>query len=173
MADQLHVHVLHAVKMVWQPISFTNRLTHQSTSTPPPPTNGAISCAEAQSEANTLSGRKGNVVASHAAVARSSSAEVALIYTMHVVLRGYWGWWCDQSIGSTVSDATVRSWFWLTATRSSPLGCFSTLLQVVDNWTYILSIRFSTGGLLAIEGFTFWIDFICSNFTAYKLFPVK
>ena len=40
---------------------------------------------------------------------------------------------CDQSIGSTVSDAIVRSWLWLTATRSSPLGCFSTLLQVVDN----------------------------------------
>ena len=30
------------------------------------------------------------------------------------------------------------SWFWLTATRSSPLGYFSKLLQVVDNWTHIL-----------------------------------
>ena len=69
---------------------------------------------------------------SHAAVARSSPAEVALIYTMHVALRG-WGGGCDQSIGSTVSDAIVRSWLWLTATRSSPLGCFSALLQVVDN----------------------------------------
>ena len=45
---------------------------------------------------------------------------------------------CDQSIGSTVSDAIVRSWLWLTATSSSPLGCFSTLLQVVDNWPHIL-----------------------------------
>ena len=27
---------------------------------------------------------------------------------------------CYQSIGSTVSDAIVRSWLWLTATRSSP-----------------------------------------------------
>ena len=36
---------------------------------------------------HTLSGRKGKVVASHAAVARSSHAEVALIYTMHVALR--------------------------------------------------------------------------------------
>ena len=40
---------------------------------------------------------------------------------------------CDQSIGSTVSDAIVRSWFWSTATRSSRLGYFSRLLQVVDN----------------------------------------
>ena len=44
---------------------------------------------------------------------------------------------CDQSIGSTVSDAIVRSWLWLTTTRSSPLGCFS-ILQVVDNWPHIL-----------------------------------
>ena len=44
---------------------------------------------------------------------------------------------CDQSIGSTVSDAIVRSRLWLTASRSSPLGCFS-ILQVVDNWPHIL-----------------------------------
>ena len=37
----------------------------------------------------TLSGRIGKVVASHAAVARSSPAEVALIYTMHEELGGY------------------------------------------------------------------------------------
>ena len=66
----------------------------------------------------TLSGRIGKVVASYAVVARSSPAEVGLIYTMHVALRG-----CDQSIGSTISDAIVRSWLWLTATRSSQLGC--------------------------------------------------
>ena len=36
-----------------------------------------------------------------------------------------------------VSNAIVRSWLWLTATRGSPLGCFSTLLQAVDNWTLI------------------------------------
>ena len=35
----------------------------------------------------TLSGRIGMVVASHAAVARSSPAEVALIYTLHEALR--------------------------------------------------------------------------------------
>ena len=36
-----------------------------------------------------LSGRLGKVVASHAAVARSIPAEVALIYTMHEAFRGY------------------------------------------------------------------------------------
>ena len=44
---------------------------------------------DATSQFNTLSGRIGKVVASHAAVARSSTAEVGLIYTMHVALRGY------------------------------------------------------------------------------------
>ena len=76
------------------------------------------------------------MVASHAAVARSSPAEVGLIYTVHVAFRGTahegGGGRGDQSIRSTFSDAIVRSWL-LTATRSSPLGCFSTLLQVVDN----------------------------------------
>ena len=38
---------------------------------------------------HTLSGHIGKVVASDAAVARSSPAEVALIYTMHVALKGY------------------------------------------------------------------------------------
>ena len=37
----------------------------------------------------TPSGRIGKLVASHAAVARSIPAEVALIYTMHEELRGY------------------------------------------------------------------------------------
>ena len=45
---------------------------------------------------------------------------------------------CDQSIGSIVSDAIVRSWLWSTATRSSPLGYFSRLLKVVDNCPHIL-----------------------------------
>ena len=43
----------------------------------------------AQLHFNTLSGLIGKVVASHAAVACSSPAEVALSYTMHVALRGY------------------------------------------------------------------------------------
>ena len=32
---------------------------------------------------------------------------------------------CDQPIGFTFFDTTVRSWLWSTATRSSPLGYFS------------------------------------------------
>ena len=50
----------------------------------------------------------------------------------------YCPWGCDQSIGSTVSDAIDSSWLWSTATRSSPLDYFSRLLQVVDNWPHIL-----------------------------------
>ena len=89
--------------------------------------------------ATTVGGRIGKVVASHAEVARSNpgSAETAQIYTMHEALREYTahkGGGCDQSIGFTVSDAIVRSWLWCTATRSSLLGCFSRLLQVVDNY---------------------------------------
>ena len=52
-------------------------------------------------------------------------------------LRGYCPV-CDQSIWSSVSDAIVSSWLWSTATRSSPLGYFSKLPQVVNNWTHIL-----------------------------------
>ena len=70
----------------------------------------------------------------------SLSAASLVICSQHctvqyVELRGYCpvqGGRCDKSIGSTVSDAIVRSWFWSTAT-SSPLGYFSKLLQVVDN----------------------------------------
>ena len=36
---------------------------------------------------------------------------------------------CDQSIGSTVTDAIVRSWLWSTATRSSTLGYFSSITE--------------------------------------------
>ena len=73
----------------------------------------------------TQSGRIGKVVASHAAVARS------------IPLRrsggtAHEGGGCDQLIGLNVSDAIVRSWLWLTATRSSLVGCFSALLKVVD-----------------------------------------
>ena len=59
----------------------------------------------------TLSGRISKVVASHAAVARSIPAEVALIYIMHEALRStsFEGGGCIQSIESTVSDAIVRS----------------------------------------------------------------
>ena len=90
----------------------------------------------------TLSGRIVKVVASHAEVARSIPGwpETVPTYTVHEALRDYfpWGWGCDQSIISTVSDGIVRSWLWSTATRSSPLGYFSGLLQLVDNWPHIL-----------------------------------
>ena len=80
----------------------------------------------------TLSGRIGKVVASHAEgcnVARSIQA-VAELHRFVLCTRRSGGTahvagGCDQSIGSTVSDAIVRSWLWSTATRSSPLGYFS------------------------------------------------
>ena len=40
---------------------------------------------------------------------------------------------CDQSIGSTVSDAIVRSWLWSTGTKRSHWATSVALLQVVDN----------------------------------------
>ena len=63
----------------------------------------------------TLSGRIGKVFAPHAEVARSIPgwAETTPIYTMHEALNWYGlgtapeGAGCDQSIGSTVSDAIV------------------------------------------------------------------
>ena len=84
----------------------------------------------------TLSGRLRKVVASHVAVARSVPAlrlHWFILCTRRSGGTAHEGGGCDQSIVSTVSDAIVRSWLWLTATKSSPLGCFSTLLQVVDN----------------------------------------
>ena len=68
------------------------------------------------------------------------SAEVQwfILCTRHSGGTAHQGGGCDQSIGSTVSDAIVRSWLWLTATRNSPVGCFSTLLQVVGNWHHFL-----------------------------------
>ena len=46
-------------------------------------TNACLLAKAALSLLYTLSGRIGKVVSSHAAVARSSPAEVSLIYTMH------------------------------------------------------------------------------------------
>ena len=80
---------------------------------------------------HTLSGHIGKVVASHAAVTRSIPLRCSDLYYARGAVHE--GGRCDQSIGSTVSDAIVRSWLWLTATRSSPVGCFSALLKVVDN----------------------------------------
>ena len=91
----------------------------------------------------TLSGRIGKVVVSHAEGCKIES-RLWLRCTYLYYARGAQGvlpmrvGGCDQSIGSTVSDAIVRSWLWSTATRSSLLGYFSRLLQVVDNWPHIL-----------------------------------
>ena len=80
----------------------------------------------------TPSGCIGKVVADGCKVARSNPGcgWAAPIYTTHEGLRRYCpgGWGCNQSIGSSVSDAIVSSWLWSTATRSSPL---QKLLQVV------------------------------------------
>ena len=83
----------------------------------------------------TLSGSIGKVVASHAAVARSIPLRCTDLY----YARGAQGV-RPMRVGSATSqldlpslDAIVRSWLWLTATRSSPVGCFSALLKVVDN----------------------------------------
>ena len=91
-----------------------------------------------------------------------------ILWTRRSVGTAHEGVGCDQSIGSTVSDAIVRSWLWLTATRSSPVGCMSTLLQVVDNWTTFCGSRFSTGRLLAIEDFTFTFTFWLSRWIFQK-----
>ena len=97
----------------------------------------------------TLSGRTGCELACHTqrthvwASVAEARLEICSLH-LHRAIRGDQGvlpmivWGCDQSIGSTGSDTIVHSWLWLTATRSSPLGCFSTLLQVVYNWTHIL-----------------------------------
>ena len=39
-----------------------------------------------------------------------------------------------------VSGAIVRSWLWSTATRSSPLGNFSKLLPIVEDFTFISKV---------------------------------
>ena len=79
-----------------------------------------------------LSGLIGKVVASHAEgcnVARSIPAVTELhrfiLCTRRSGGTAHVSGGCDQSIGSTVSDAIVRSWLWSTATRSFPLGYFS------------------------------------------------
>ena len=94
----------------------------------------------------TLSGRIGKVVASLAEgceVARSNPNPGAELHRFILRTRrsggtAQKGVGCGQSIGSIVSDAIVNSWLWSTATSSSPLGYFSRLLQVVDNWPHIL-----------------------------------
>ena len=56
-----------------------------------------------------------------------------ILCTRRSVGTAHEGGECDKSIGSTVSYAIVRSWLWSTAAKSSPLGYFSRLVQVVNN----------------------------------------
>ena len=60
---------------------------------------------------------------------------------------------CDQSIGSTVSDAIVRSWLWSNATRSSPLDYFSNYCKQLIIDPAFCGSRFFIGRLLAIGDF--------------------
>ena len=73
---------------------------------------------------------------------------------------------CDQSIGSTVSDAIVHSWLWLTATRSSPLAASVHYCKSLIIDPTFCGCRFSTAMLLAIEDFTFtgeWVQMCCTD----------
>ena len=56
----------------------------------------------------------------------------------YVELKGYcpWGW--GMRPVNWIYRLWRRCWLWSTATRSSPLGYFSRLLQVVDNWPHIV-----------------------------------
>ena len=60
---------------------------------------------------------------------------------LHVrfLLRLHWFILCTRRSGVTAYEGGGS------ATRSSPLGCFSTLLQVVDNLHHIRGSRYSTG----------------------------
>ena len=70
-----------------------------------------------------MSGRIGKVVASHAVVARSIPAEVALIYTMHEALRGN-----AMRVGGATSDLDLPS-----LTPFSVAGCGWLQLRV-QHW---------------------------------------
>ena len=97
---------------------------------------------------HTLSGRNGSALVwySEGRTFAVSSVQQVMWFAaqpaLQCAIRGAQGvlprGGCNQSIRSTVSDAIVRSWLWLTATRGSPFCYFSKLLQVVDNWNHIL-----------------------------------
>ena len=85
-----------------------------------------------------MSGHKGKVVAAHADRCRVDSwlrLHRLILCTRRsegAAHEGVPGEECDELLRFTVSDAIVRSWLCSTAARSSPLGYFSRLLQVVD-----------------------------------------
>ena len=87
----------------------------------------------------TLSGRTGSALACIPKVARSRLTERSkfcdLQPALHYAIGAAQG--VLPSVGWGVRPFNwiyrLRSWLWSTATRSSPLGYFSKLLQVVDN----------------------------------------
>ena len=65
---------------------------------------------------------------------------------------------CDQLIESTVSDATVRSWLWSTATRSTHWAASVDYCKLLIIDPTLCGRRFSTGRLLFVENlFYFYI----------------
>ena len=70
---------------------------------------------------------EGRTFAAHLECSKSCDLQPALHYAIRRAqgVRPCVECGCDQSIGSTVSDAIVRSLLWAIATRSSPLGYFS------------------------------------------------
>ena len=82
---------------------------------------------------HTLSGRTGSAFVWHTfpwtrVRAPVATASLAICRPrLHRAIRGAQGVLpmregCDQSIGSTISDAIVQSWLWSTATRSTQFG---------------------------------------------------
>ena len=81
----------------------------------------------------TLSGRTGKVVASHAVGCKIESRLWLRLHRFIQCTRrsggtAHEGGGCDQSIESTISDAIVRNLLCSTATRSSTLGYFSSII---------------------------------------------
>ena len=70
-------------------------------------------------------------------------AEAAPIYNVQEVLRGT----ASEGVGnglqiwSTVSDAIVRSWLWLTATRTYPLDDISCIRELPSAYTRVRHTR--------------------------------
>ena len=108
----------------------------------------------------SLRGRIGKVVASHANVARSIPGWADILPRFILCTRrsggtAHEGGDCDQSIGSTVSDAIVHSWLGSTATMSYHWDTSVDYCKwLIIDPTFCRS-RFSTGWFLAIEDFTF------------------
>ena len=109
---------------------------------------------------HTLSGRIGKVVASHAAVARSIPAEVALIYTIprgaQVVLPMRVGCATSQLDIPSLTPLFVAGCGWLQLGVLHWAASVHYCKYLIIDPTFCGS-RFSTGRLLSIEDFTFYL----------------